>query len=405
VGTARRRSTNRETSAAVTRIAAHLAPGGEPRQALDGALAELIRLVSGSRLVFVALDQWGGRIYRSTSARNDTPPKVIDASLDPADAPMYLFPIGSDVWCADRPRGARGALNGHALDVKHRARRLRVELPKAFAAAQRFRSLLVMSAEGADQATYRLFIFNGRSGTRQLRTLRAIARQIGPALFSVEALSRLQSRIGAAERARVARDLHDGVIQSLIGLEMQVDVWRRQAAPEEASRLEHIQNALKREVVDLRDLIQHMRRSPVDPDPDHVLEHLAAIVEAFRRDTGIDAHFVSEIAELSLSPRVCDELIAIVREALVNVRKHSDARHVLVRASVVDGFVKFEVDDDGRGFGFVGRWEQQDLDVKRKGPVIIKERVRAIGGRLAIQSDPGRGACVEVRLPCPPRRV
>jgi signal transduction histidine kinase len=60
---------------------------------------------------------------------------------------------------------------------------------------------------------------------------------------------------------------------------------------------------------------------------------------------------------------------------------------------------KFEVDDDGRGFGFAGRLEQAELDVTRKGPVIIKERVRAIGARLAIQSDPGRGARLEVWLP------
>ena len=399
------RSISRKTSAAVTRIAAYLAPGGEARQALDGALAELIRIVAGKRLVFVALDHWGGRIYRSTTAHRNTPPKMIDASLDPVDAPTFFFPIGCDVWSVERPPRSGAVVHGCGLDAKDRSVRLDVELPKAFTSAFRFRSLLAVSAEGADQSTYRLFIFDGRVGAPVLRMLRAIAAHIGPALFSVEALSRLQSRIGAAERARVARDLHDGVIQSLIGLEMQVDVWRRRAGPDEAARLEHIQNALKREVVDLRDLILHMRRSPVDPDPDHVLEYLASIVEAFRRDTGIDAHFVSEIAELSLSPRVCDELMAIVREALVNVRKHSGARHVVVRAGLADGFLSVEVDDDGRGFGFAGRLEQQELDLARKGPVIIKERVRAIGAHLAIRSDPGRGACVQVRVPSPRRPV
>jgi signal transduction histidine kinase len=83
----------------------------------------------------------------------------------------------------------------------------------------------------------------------------------------------------------------------------------------------------------------------------------------------------------------------------VNVRKHSGAGNVLVRVSATDGEWTFEIDDDGRGFEFVGRRSQAELDLERKGPVIIKERVRSIGGRLTVQSDSGRGARVEVRLP------
>jgi signal transduction histidine kinase len=393
-----------DTPTAVRRIAARLSPGGEPRQALDGALVELIRVTGAKRLVFVARDQWGGRIYRASAAPRSTVPSTIDAALDAADEPTYFFTIAYDVAAVER-RGARAPLASRQLDEHDRVRRAPIALPRLFAAAHRFRSLLVMTAHGTDRASYRLFLFDGVTAPPALRLLRAIARQIGPALFSVEALARLQSRVGAAERARVARDLHDGVIQSLIGLEMKVDVWRRTTARgDEVGRLVDIQNALRQEVVALRDLIQHMRRSPVDPE--RVLEQLAAMVERFRRDTGIDAHFVSEVAELSLSPRACDELIGIVREALVNVRKHSGARHVVVRVSAPDGYWKFEVDDDGRGFEFSGRLEQADLDVTRKGPVVIKERARSIGARLAIHSDPGRGARVEVWLPQPslPRR-
>jgi signal transduction histidine kinase len=57
------------------------------------------------------------------------------------------------------------------------------------------------------------------------------------------------------------------------------------------------------------------------------------------------------------------------------------------------------VDDDGRGFDFSGRLSQEELDAARKGPVIIKERVRAIGGELSIESAPGRGARLEITFP------
>jgi len=69
-----------------------------------------------------------------------------------------------------------------------------------------------------------------------------------------------------------------------------------------------------------------------------------------------------------------------------------------VRVSGREGFWKFDIDDDGRGFEFTGRKSQAELDIDRKGPVIIKERVRSIGGELAIESNPGRGARVEVWL-------
>jgi signal transduction histidine kinase len=130
-----------------------------------------------------------------------------------------------------------------------------------------------------------------------------------------------------------------------------------------------------------------------------ILEHLADLVGQFQRQTGIAAHFVSEIDEVSLSPRVSAEIARIVQEALVNVRKHSGARNVLVRVSAPAGYWKFEVDDDGRGFGFAGRYSQADLEIGRKGPVVIRERVRAIGGTLALESAPGQGARVEVWLP------
>jgi signal transduction histidine kinase len=57
------------------------------------------------------------------------------------------------------------------------------------------------------------------------------------------------------------------------------------------------------------------------------------------------------------------------------------------------------VDDDGHGFDFSGRLTQAELEAERKGPMIIKERVRSIGGELAVESTPGRGARLEIRIP------
>jgi signal transduction histidine kinase len=203
-------------------------------------------------------------------------------------------------------------------------------------------------------------------------------------------------------RARVARELHDGAIQALIAVEMEVDVLRREASRTEnlvkiSPRLEHIQEMLREQVFDLRTLMQQMR--PVEFSPAQLLDHLADIVERFRHDTGITAEFVSVLEDVDLSPRLCRELFRITQEALTNVRKHSGAQHVLVRFGVRQGRWTLEVEDDGRGFEFHGKKSLAELDASRKGPGVIKERVRILGGNLEIESLPGQGTRLEVTFP------
>jgi signal transduction histidine kinase len=326
---------------------------------------------------------------------------VSDRELHPVDELTYLFPAPAEAWFAVARGGdAIGLFDVRSVE-RHtgRLRRRALNFPAPFLQAHPFRSLLVLTAGGDGKWVNRLLLFDAPVGARQARILDTVGRQVGPALYSLERLSQLRSRVGAAERARVARDLHDGVIQALIGLEMRVGVWRQQAIESQApsaAQFEDIQNALRTEVLDLRDLLQQMKTGSVDPKL--MLDHLASLVAQFQRDTGIVAHFVTEVAELDLSPPVCDEIIRVVQEALVNVRKHSGARNVLVRVSASDGCWKFEIDDDGRGFEFTGRRSQAELEAERKGPVIMKERVRSIGGELAVDSTPGKGARVEVRL-------
>jgi two-component system sensor histidine kinase DegS len=198
----------------------------------------------------------------------------------------------------------------------------------------------------------------------------------------------------------VARELHDGVIQSLIGLEMQVDVLKRQAAGEQhemAGSLAKIQGLLRNEVLAVRELMEQMR--PVDVGPAEILGHLASLVDRFQRETGITARFASQLPEVTLSPRVCREIARIVQEALVNIRKHSGARQAVVRFGREKGRWTLVIDDDGRGFDFAGRLSQAELDAARQGPLVIKERVRSAGGELAIESSPGRGSRLEIWLP------
>jgi signal transduction histidine kinase len=102
---------------------------------------------------------------------------------------------------------------------------------------------------------------------------------------------------------------------------------------------------------------------------------------------------------VALERHVCFELVRIVQEGLANIRKHSAATHVVVRFGLRDGSWCLEIDDAGRGFPFDGRLSQVELDARSGGPQMIKDRVRAIGGHLAIESRPGSGSRLEVLVP------
>jgi len=249
----------------------------------------------------------------------------------------------------------------------------------------------------------RVFVFDPQlmgDPEDELRFLREFAQQVGPAIYNVYLVRRLRERAGALERSRFARELHDGAIQSLIAVEMQLDVLRRQSGtqvPVVNAELGRIQKLLREEVLKLRELMQAMKSFEVNAE--RLLGFITDTVERFKRETGISAVFLSEIETVELPQKVCRELARIVQESLVNVRKHSGAHNVLVRLAQRAGNLQLTVEDDGRGFPFSGRMSETELDSTGKGPAVIRERVRLLAGELAIESNPGHGARLEVRIP------
>jgi signal transduction histidine kinase len=268
---------------------------------------------------------------------------------------------------------------------------------------QSFQSVVAVSFVFGGEWRGRVLVFDPlwKGETQEeLRFLLDLFRQVGPAVYNVYLLHRLRRRAGAAERARFARELHDGAVQSLIAVEMQVDVLRRQAETSPAvvgGELGRIQGLLREEVLKLRELMQQMKS--IDVDARRFLHLVTDTVERFERETGISARFVTDAGKLEMPDKVCRELLRIVQEGLVNVRKHSQARHALVRLSSSPSQWNLTLEDDGKGFPFSGRLTQEELEQIGKGPMIIKERVRLIAGALTVESNPGTGTRLEIRVP------
>lgn len=273
-------------------------------------------------------------------------------------------------------------------------------LPRTFMTARPFTNVTAINMGLAKEWQARAYLYDIRDGgplERRLHFLEQLADHITPALTNVLLLRRLRSRAGAAERARVARELHDGAIQALFGIAMRIEAIRRESDRTSAvdTELGEIQELLTGEAQALRDLMQALRPSEVDSS-DQLPEVLAGLVERFRRTSGISARFIAAPERISLAPARALEIARIVQEALVNVRKHSRARNVLVRLSQVDRIYNLVIEDDGRGFEFEGRLSAGELDQRRVGPAIIKERARIAGAQLAVDSTPGAGARLEL---------
>ncbi len=316
------------------------------------------------------------------------------------DSKTYLddFPGGVCYAAIDGNRWTTLALdhNGYQVPVENLAALSQLREVRTFY------SLITVAFLFGSEWRGRIFLFNPSwRGEKQeeLRFLLDLVHQVGPAVYNVYLLHRLRRRAGAAERARFARELHDGAVQSLIAVEMQVDVLRRQADAGKpiGADLGRIQGLLREEVLKLRELMQQMKA--IEVDAQRLLGVLNDTVERFQRETGISARFVTDLEDVDMPQRVCREILRIVQEGLVNVRKHSGARHVLVRLGSSLKKWNLTLEDDGKGFPFAGRYNQDQMDEAGKGPMIILERVGLIAGELTVESNPGQGTRLEVTVP------
>jgi len=369
---------------------------------LQTVIDDCLRYTRSSHALLALKEEETGSTYvwrarQSSSAAAPSVPMLATLTAAEASAMFAVMPDGIAAWHA-AARGTSVRIRALADDGALNWMNEPAASQRTLLEAERSNTYTAVRVQLAEWDAC-LFMFGGPTASDSaLRFMRRMAMQIAPAMHSQYLMARVRARIGDLERARLARELHDGLIQSLIGLEMQLDAVRRHApSPDVADELHTIQARLHGAILDTRDLTAHLK--PKSQVREGLLNELSVLVERFRHDTGIEASLTSNMDDVDVPPRVAQELARIVQEALVNVRKHAEARHVVVRLARADDQWRLSIDDDGRGFAFSGLLSQEDLDRQRRGPVVIKERVRAIGGELSIESEPGRGSRLAIVWP------
>ena len=250
--------------------------------------------------------------------------------------------------------------------------------------------------------TGRMILVNSRRpfARGDLRWFERIVRHLNVPLENVFLLRSLRARAVEAERSRISRDLHDGILQTLLSLNIQFGVLRRKLlqAPEQAGNdLAALEKTVREEGDDLRQMVKDLR--PLRVESADLREMMHSFAERCHDESGMVVDLFLEENDLRAPDRICREVFQIYRESLNNIKKHARASHVVVKLWQDDTKIFLVVDDNGQGFSFAGKFESEELDRLRLGPISIKERTRTVGGVLTVESNPGHGARLTIEIP------
>lgn len=220
--------------------------------------------------------------------------------------------------------------------------------------------------------------------------------EIRKAEESLKQYARRVTSVQEEERARISRDLHDGVIQTLSSIRLRAGRASHVCLGKEATRdLATVDILLKEAMEEIRRISNQL--SPRVLHDLGLASAVGAFCEDFKERTGTRVN-VRMGAPFRMSGDAELGFFRIIQEAMSNVEKHSGATAVSVGLSKSASVVKLTVVDNGKGF-VMARKEKLVVSRPRFGLLNIRERVRALGGEIDIESEPGKGTRIAVRIP------
>jgi GAF domain-containing protein len=231
--------------------------------------------------------------------------------------------------------------------------------------------------------------------------LGAFADQAATAIESARLYGQARELALLQERDRIAKELHDGIIQTIYAVGLNLDYCRlalREDPDGVEARLGEAATGLNRAIEEIRDYILHLtRRVGVELDLREAAESLA---REYRGTVGLGASpprvtvDIDDAAARALSAERRAEVVQILREALSNASRHARAGEVMVRARADDGRFSLTVADDGIGFEPAAATADGHHGLRN-----MVDRARRLDGHLDIRSQPGEGTRVELVVP------
>jgi signal transduction histidine kinase len=196
------------------------------------------------------------------------------------------------------------------------------------------------------------------------------------------------------ERDRISRELHDSVIQMIYGVTLSLDDVPEMVAtaPDEAGqRVDEAIDALNGVIRDIRHFIFGLR--PLLLDSGSLNEGLRSLAGELQRNTATEIAIHGEAPE-DLPLATVADLLAVAREALANVARHAKAQHASLTITTSDDEISLEIADDGQGMDL-----DRPLDRSHNGLANMRARADALSGTFSVESSPGAGTRIIVRVP------
>jgi PAS domain S-box-containing protein len=232
----------------------------------------------------------------------------------------------------------------------------------------------------------------------ELSLLAAIGQQVGMAVENARLYKQAEQAAALAERSRLARELHDSATQSLYSVTMFAEAAARLLATGDTSTaadyLRELRDTAQEALREMRLLIFELR--PQALERSGLAAAIQARLEAVEERGGVKTELRVEGVE-GLPFPVQQELYHVAREALNNALKHARAQRVWVRLCFEAGSTSLEIQDDGAGF--------EPSAARTRGGMGLpgmEERAQRLGGRLEIESAPGKGTRVILQVPMDP---
>jgi len=198
-----------------------------------------------------------------------------------------------------------------------------------------------------------------------------------------------------SERKRLAAEIHDSIVQSLVGLSYRLQAIEKKIPEDNGDlreELRELENQLTNNIEDLRELLLGLR--PPLLDDMGLFPALETLLKNFRAKNGIQTNFQvpEELPQLSRDAQI--NIFRIIQEALNNVEKHANASHVTIEIEVTAQKLYVSIRDDGKGFPS-GKIKAG----RHLGIASMRERTELLGGNLKIKSEVGRGTIITLEIP------
>ncbi len=225
------------------------------------------------------------------------------------------------------------------------------------------------------------------------------ATQAAIAIENARMHQEMQDLAALEERRRLAREIHDGLAQTLALLNLKLLQFRSllpltESRAKETAALQELSALAESAYEEARQSIGGLRAA-VSRSLGFV-PTLAKYFQEFSAQQAIPVHFdAPKDSPIPLSPTVETQVMRIIQEALVNIRKHAAASLVRVRLGCQDGVLRVSIEDDGRGWDFAA----VPSSPSHVGLDVMRERAESLGGKLHIDTAPGRGTRITAEVP------